>query len=94
MLLRSKEETFPVFAIFAKQVLLKLNDRIIAIKSDHEAEFKNAKINEFCSKFGIDHNFSTPRIPQQMVVLKEKQNSSGYCSNHVDSCGNYQKLLG
>jgi len=47
----------------------------VSIKSDHGREFQNEKFNRFCSKLGIEYNFSTPRTPQQNGVVERKNRS-------------------
>jgi transposase InsO family protein len=43
-----------------------------AILSDNGTEFRNASFNEFCLEYGIDQQFSTPRVPQQNGVIERK----------------------
>ena len=45
---------------------------IISIRSDHGREFDQLKFDLFCSKYGISHNFSAPRTPQQNGVVERK----------------------
>ncbi|XP_048493416.1 uncharacterized protein LOC125493976 [Beta vulgaris subsp. vulgaris] len=40
--------------------------------SDHGKEFENSKFDDFCSIEGLDHKFSTPRIPQQNGMVERK----------------------
>ena len=35
-------------------------------------EFENALFESFCMKNGIEHEFSTPKTPQQNGVVKRK----------------------
>jgi len=42
------------------------------MKSDHGGEFQNEKLDRFCNKLGIKHNFSAPRTPQQNGVVERK----------------------
>ena len=42
------------------------------IQSDHGKEFENKLFEEFFDEFGITHNFSAPRTPQQNGVVKRK----------------------
>lgn len=57
MFIISNEETFSVFETFAKQVQVKLNEKITRIKSEHGIKFENAKFNEFYNNLWIDHTF-------------------------------------
>lgn len=45
---------------------------IISLISDHGGEFVNQRFEEFCDEFGISHNFSCPRTPQQNRVVERK----------------------
>lgn len=63
MFLRSKEETFPLFETFAKQVQVKYNEKIARIRLDYGTKFENAKYNQFSNELRINHNFSAPRTP-------------------------------
>ena len=45
---------------------------ISSIRSDHGGEFQNHDVQEFCELNGYNHNFSTPRNPQQNGVVERK----------------------
>ena len=45
---------------------------IVSIRSDHGREFDQLKFDLFCAKYGVAHNFSTPRTPQQNGVVERK----------------------
>nr|XP_033513971.1 uncharacterized protein LOC117278600 [Nicotiana tomentosiformis] len=49
-----------------------MGSNVACIRSDHGTEIDNAKLDEFCVENGITHNFSTPRTPQQNVVVERK----------------------
>ena len=51
---------------------VKKNLKIISIRSDHGGEFENNEFEIFCDEYGIEHNFSAPRTPQQNVVVERK----------------------
>src|SRR4051812_5148226 len=70
--LHSKDETFSSFTQFATLFQDKLNLKIVVIQSDHEGEFKNHIFEEYCDKHVIEHNFSSPRTPQQNGVVEPK----------------------
>jgi transposase InsO family protein len=40
-----------------------------AIHSDNGTEFRNASFDQFCLEYGIDQQFSAPRVPQQNRVV-------------------------
>ena len=47
----------------------------MSILSDRGGEFQNEKLEHFCKKYDINHNFSTPRTPQQNDVVERKNRS-------------------
>jgi hypothetical protein len=40
--------------------------------SDNVTEFRNAFFDQFCLEHSVDQQFSTPRVPQQNRVMKQK----------------------
>lgn len=70
--MKSKDEIFEVLVIFAKQIQVKLNNKIAGIRFDHWTKFKNARVEEFCAENRINHNFLAPRTPQQNGVVERK----------------------
>ena len=77
LFISSKDETYHVFKKFAKVVQNEKNNSIVSIKSDHDREFQNEKLNRFCSKLGIKHNFSTLKTPQHNGVVERKNRGTG-----------------
>ena len=61
--LRSKAETLEELVVFFKMIQTKLNQMIVGIRSDHGTEFENSKLDQFCMKNSISHNFYAPRTP-------------------------------
>ncbi|XP_070026166.1 uncharacterized protein [Nicotiana sylvestris] len=53
LFLRTKEETFQVFAAFVKQIQVGMNHNIVSIRSDRDTDFDNAKFDEFCAENGM-----------------------------------------
>lgn len=51
---------------------MKLNEKIVGIRSDHGMKFENAKFDEFYNEHGIHHNFSSLITPQQNGVFEWK----------------------
>ena len=45
------------------------------MRSDHGGEFENKEFEMFCDEYGIEHNFSAPRTPQQNGVVERKNRS-------------------
>ncbi len=42
------------------------------IRSDNSGEFKNASFEKFCNKRCLEHEFSSPRVPQQNGGVERK----------------------
>ncbi|XP_070003456.1 uncharacterized protein [Nicotiana sylvestris] len=72
LFLRKKDEMAEVFVAFVKKILVKMESRVVCIRSDHGTEFDNVKFDDFCNENGISHNFSAPRTPQQNGVVEKK----------------------
>ncbi|XP_070050424.1 uncharacterized protein [Nicotiana tomentosiformis] len=73
LFLRTKDETFPVFIAFVKQIQVKMSHNVVSIRSNHDTEFDNAKFDELCAENGISHNFSAPRtLPTKWYCGEEK----------------------
>jgi len=68
----SKDDTFDAFVKFAKVIQNQLSLKIISLRSDHGGEFVNLCFEDYCDEFGISHNFSCPRTPQQNGVVERK----------------------
>ena len=70
--LESKEEVFG----FVQDLILRLNNesygRVRAIRSDNGTEFRNSRMDNFCSDHGLDHQFSSPYTPPQNGVVERK----------------------
>ena len=69
--LREKSDKFNAFKLLFLNLMRDKNrqlNKAIKIKSDHGKEFKNSLFTKFCNKHGIDHEFSTPKTPQQNGV--------------------------
>ena len=45
---------------------------IVCIHSDHGIKFENKLFEDFYNEHGIEHNFSTSKIPQQNEVVERK----------------------
>jgi len=76
LFIATKDEAYHAFKRFAKVIQNEKNCGISAIKLDHRGEFQNERFDKFCKrKFGIKHNFSVPRTPQQNRVVERKNRS-------------------
>ena len=45
---------------------------MICLRSDHGTEFENSRFINFCSEYGVEHNFLAPSTPQQNEVVERK----------------------
>ena len=70
--LAHKDNAFKAFKNLAKRVQNDKGFCITTIRSDHGREFKNESFKSFCNDFGITHQFSSPRTPQQNGVVERK----------------------
>ena len=70
--LRKKSEALHDFSKHCKELQTLKNLPIVSVRSDHGKEFDQLKFDLFCEKYGISHNFSAPRTPQQNGVVKQK----------------------
>jgi transposase InsO family protein len=68
--LKSKDEVFVHFRSLALRLNNEYPNCLKSIRSDNEIEFRNASIDEFCLEHGIDQQFSAPRVPQEIGVVK------------------------
>jgi len=46
--------------------------KILKVRIDHGGEFENEPFETFCEKYGIIHEFSSPRTLQQNGVVERK----------------------
>lgn len=51
---------------------MKYDDKIASIRSNHGTKFENVRFNQFCNELGINHNFLSPRTPQQNGAMERK----------------------
>ena len=70
--LAHKDEALHTFIRHCKKVQNEKGLTLINVRSDHVGEFENHSFESFCNEHGYDHNFSTPRIPQQNGVVERK----------------------
>ncbi|KAH9768937.1 Integrase catalytic domain-containing protein [Citrus sinensis] len=72
LFLANKDDVFDAFKVFCKKVQNEKGCSISCIRSDHGGEFENYAFENFCNDFGIEHQFSSPRTPQQNGVVERK----------------------
>lgn len=63
--LASKDEVFAHFHNLVLCLASELPGALRAIHSDNGTEFKNISFASFCAERGIEHQFSSPHVPQQ-----------------------------
>ena len=52
------------------RIIVKCNiENVIQIMNDHEKEFENEELNNFCEEEGIHHEYSAPLTSQQNGVV-------------------------
>ena len=72
LFLANKNDVFHKFSKLCKKIQNEKGFTISCIKSDHGREFENVDFESFCDEYGFEHNFSTPRTPQQNGVVEMK----------------------
>src|ERR1044072_8308269 len=75
LFLAHKNDAFHSFIKFAKLDQNEKSLKIVSIRCDHGGEFQNDEFELFCEDHGINHNFSSPRTPQQNGVVERKNRS-------------------
>lgn len=75
LFLANKDDVIDAFRIFCKKVQNEKGYSITCIRSDHGREFKNHAFENFCNDFSIEHQFSSPRTPQQNGVVERTNRS-------------------
>jgi len=70
--LESKDEAFGFFLQLAKRLNIEFPKSLRAIRSDNGTEFKNSSFADFCASSGVEHQFSSPYVPQQNGVVERK----------------------
>ena len=68
--LANKSDAFKEFAKWCRLIQNEKNKTIIFIRTDHGGEFECTSFEDLCEKYGIKHNFSSPRTPQQNRVVE------------------------
>jgi transposase InsO family protein len=73
--LESKDEVFEHFRSLALGLNNEHPNCLKVIHSDNGTEFRNVSFDEFCLEYGIDQQFSAPRVPQQNGVVERKNHT-------------------
>jgi transposase InsO family protein len=71
--MEGKDEAFS----HAQDLILRLQTELPknamrVIRSDNGTKFKNSQFDTFCSSLGLEHQFSSPYVPQQNSVIERK----------------------
>jgi transposase InsO family protein len=72
VLLWEKSNAFEAAQQLFKKIQIEQNCHIMRIRSNHGKEFENARFEEYCHSYGIQHEFSSPITPQQNGVVERK----------------------
>ncbi|GJT71414.1 retrovirus-related pol polyprotein from transposon TNT 1-94 [Tanacetum coccineum] len=68
--LRSKDKTPEVLKDFLNMIQRNLKAHVITIRTDRGTEFLNKTLHAYFKEEGIEHQTSTPRIPEQNGVIE------------------------
>ncbi len=75
LFLAHKNDAFHAFSTFCKRIQNEKDLKVAHLRSGHGKEFENQDFEKFCDDFGIAHNFSCPRTPQQNEVVERRNRS-------------------
>ncbi|KAH9725866.1 hypothetical protein KPL70_008032 [Citrus sinensis] len=75
LFLANKDDALDAFKVLCKKLQNEKGHGIVCIRSDHGGEFENHAFEIFCNNLGIEHQFSSPRTPQQNGVVERKNRS-------------------
>jgi transposase InsO family protein len=70
--LSDKTNVFSIFKGFAKRAKNEFKFKIKKIRSDNGSKFKNSRIEDYCDKKGIKHEFLAKNTPQQNGVVERR----------------------
>jgi transposase InsO family protein len=73
--LESKDEVFEHFWNMALRLNNEHPNYLKAIRSDNGTEFRNASFDQFFLEYGVDQQFSAPRVPQQNRDVEQKNHT-------------------
>nr|GEY93585.1 retrovirus-related Pol polyprotein from transposon TNT 1-94 [Tanacetum cinerariifolium] len=68
----TKDETSEVIKNFLKKICVRLQAPVIIVRTDNGTEFKNQVLKEYFDSFGITHETSAAKTPQQNGVVKRR----------------------
>ncbi|GJY72239.1 retrovirus-related pol polyprotein from transposon TNT 1-94 [Tanacetum coccineum] len=70
--LRTKDEAHEAIIKCIKNIQVCLNATVRNVRTDNETKFLNQTLHEFCENFGISHQTSVARTPQQNGIVKRR----------------------
>nr|GEY87780.1 hypothetical protein [Tanacetum cinerariifolium] len=70
--LKTKDETSGILRNFITEIENLKELRVKIIRCDNRGEFRNKKMNDFCSRKGIKREYSNARTPQQNGVAERR----------------------
>ncbi|GKD73372.1 retrovirus-related pol polyprotein from transposon TNT 1-94, partial [Tanacetum coccineum] len=72
LFLRSKDETPEVLKDFLTMIQRNLQAQVITVRTDRDTKFLNKSLHAYFKEEGIEHQTSTPRIPEQNCVVERR----------------------
>jgi len=92
LFLKNKSETFSAFSIWFTKMKNQYNTRIKFLRTDNGTEFTNSRFKEFCTNYGINHQFIIPYNPQQNGKIERLNQTLIYSAKAMlhDSMLNHQ----
>nr|GFA11753.1 putative ribonuclease H-like domain-containing protein [Tanacetum cinerariifolium] len=90
--LKTKDETSGILRNFITEIENLKELRVKIIRCDNGGDFRNKKMNDFCSRKGIKKEFSNARTPQQNEVAERRNRTlieahlESSTSNAQDTC--------
>ncbi|WVZ53087.1 hypothetical protein U9M48_004073 [Paspalum notatum var. saurae] len=70
--MESKDEAYEFVHDLVLRLRNELGHAMRALRSDNGSEFKNDRFKAFCHSQGLEHQFSSPYVPQQNGVVEHK----------------------
>lgn len=70
--LQDKSQAFEIFKIFQKMVEKESGYKLKCLRSDKSGEFTSNEFTDYCEKYGIGRQYSTPRTLEKNGVVERK----------------------
>ena len=68
--LQDNADIYDIFKKFMTRAENEFELEMKKVRSDNGSEFRNTRVEEWCDKKGIKHEFSTKYTPSKMVLLR------------------------